>query len=98
MPQTRRLALVSDAMRQTADGPKPLCDWPVDRPRNWKELLQAKLPDAELEQLRISVKRGRPFGSDAWIRRTADRLDLACTLRAPGRPKTLPASNDLDLL
>ena len=36
--------------------------------------------------VRESVNRGRPFGDDAWARRTADRLGLAHTMRRPGRP------------
>ncbi len=77
----------SDAMRRSAEGRKLLCDWPVDRPGNWSKLLEEKLADKELDKLRTSVKRGRPYGSEDWIRKTAQRLDLEFTLRSRGRPR-----------
>jgi putative transposase len=77
----------SHAIRQTDQGPLFLSDWPVDRPRNWSKLLEEKIAEKELERVRTSVKRGRPYGSDAWIQRTARRLGLSFTLRARGRPK-----------
>jgi putative transposase len=77
----------SDAMRQTKPGAALLCPWPVDRPKNWSKLLQEKIPEKELEKVRISVKRGRPFGSESWVLRAADRLGLGFTLRPIGRPK-----------
>jgi putative transposase len=63
-----------------------LGEWPVDRPRNWNAILDAAMPKRTLEQVRISVTRGRPFGPDAWVCRTARRLGLTQTLNPPGRP------------
>jgi len=40
----------------------------------------------ELARLRHSVKRGTPFGSEAWILETARRLGLESSVRPPGRP------------
>jgi predicted nuclease of predicted toxin-antitoxin system len=37
--------------------------------------------------LRTSVQRGRPFGSEGWVVRTAKRLGLVPTLQPRGRPK-----------
>jgi putative transposase len=64
-----------------------LSEWPVDRPTNWLTLLQRDLPESELESLRQSVVRGRPFGDANWVARTAKRLGLEFTLRSRGRPK-----------
>jgi putative transposase len=65
-----------------------LCsDWPVDRPANWIELINTPQTDTELQELRTSVTRGRPYGDDHWQRRTARRLNLESSLRPPGRPK-----------
>jgi putative transposase len=63
-----------------------LCDWPVDRPRNWLQRINAAETAAELERLRTSVLRGRPFGDPAWVRRTAGQLRLESSLRPRGRP------------
>ena len=77
----------TDAFRLTAMGRELLCDWPVDRPRNWNRILEEKLPDADLGEIRTSVERCRPYGSATWIQKTASRLGLEFTLRQRGRPK-----------
>ena len=61
--------------------------WPVERPRNWVQYVNAPENVDELEGLRCSVQRGRPFGNPAWVARTAKRLNLESTLRPRGRPK-----------
>ena len=42
--------------------------------------------EAEIEALRCSVQRGRPYGTELWVSRTAKKLGLEGTLRAKGRP------------
>jgi len=64
-----------------------LSDWPVDRPRNWAARVNRPETGEELETLRISVQRGRPFGEEAWVKRMAKRFDMESTLRPRGRPK-----------
>jgi putative transposase len=72
----------------------PLAAWPTPRPRDWIETVNDddELDDADRDRLEASIRRGRPFGSPAWIARTAARLDLASTLRPRGRPKLPPAA------
>jgi putative transposase len=67
--------------------PVPLAPWPVDRPKDWLACVNEPLPAAQLDRLRASARRGRPFGDDAWTRRIAARLGLGHTLRGPGRPR-----------
>ncbi len=64
-----------------------LGDWPLPRPRAWTALVNRAETEAELNALRMSVLRGRPYGSEAWQRRTAKRLGLEATFRPRGRPK-----------
>jgi len=64
-----------------------LSSWPVDRPRNWLKQVNDPEELEELETLRCSVQRGRPFGNPTWVVRTAKRLNLESTLRPRGRPK-----------
>lgn len=64
-----------------------LSDWPTDRPRNWVRRVNQVESEAELKALRGSVKRGAPFGGEAWVRRTAKRLGLESTLNPRGRPR-----------
>jgi len=60
---------------------------PTPRPKNWLGLVQEPLTAAELARVRHCVTRGTPYGSDAWMKRTASRLGLEASLRSRGRPK-----------
>ncbi len=64
-----------------------LSDWPVKRPRQWVGWVNRPERASELEDLRCSAQRGRPFGSQGWVVRIAKRLSLESTLRPRGRPK-----------
>jgi putative transposase len=61
--------------------------WPVDRPRNWVALVNERMDDDALDQVRRCVQKGMPYGDEAWVVRTAKRLGLQSTLRSPGRPR-----------
>jgi putative transposase len=76
-------SLAPDGRRLVAERSKQ----PVSRPRNWKELVNAALPEVQLEQVREALRRGRPFGEEEWVQRTAKRLGLEFTLRPRGRPR-----------
>ena len=65
----------------------PISDWPVPRPRNWKQTVNAPLSEAEREAVLRSIRRGSPMGDDHWVTRAADRLDLHATLNPIGRPR-----------
>ena len=69
-----------------------LTDWPVARPRRWVQWVNEPQTEAELDALRCAVQRGRPFGDDEWVRRTAGRLGLEGTMRRRGRPKAQKGS------
>jgi putative transposase len=84
----------SDAMRQGRQTDLLLSDWPVKRPGNWSRLLEERIAEKELARLRTSVNRGRPYGTEQWVQRTARRLGLTFTLRARGRPKAKSDANE----
>jgi len=65
----------------------PLSPWPVELPGDWLELVNQSLTAAELEAVRLSVNRGRPFGGERWQRGAARRLGLESTFRPRGRPR-----------
>lgn len=64
-----------------------LSDWPMERPRDWGVRVNRPHGASELEVLRTSVQRGRPFGDEGWVRRLAKRFGMESTLRPRGRPK-----------
>ena len=65
---------------------KLLTEWPVPRPSDWTRRVNRPLTEGELDSLRRSVRRGRPFGSENWVQSIAKQLCLESTLRPPGRP------------
>jgi putative transposase len=66
-----------------------LTRWPVDRPRNWGELVEEALPTAAKERIQASLERGRPLGSAAWTEASAKRMGLEFTMNPRGRPKAV---------
>ena len=64
---------------------------PLDLPADWVSLVDQPETDSELEALRVSVNRGRPYGSSVWQNRIAPWLGLESTFRKPGRPPKTPS-------
>jgi putative transposase len=64
-----------------------LAAWPVPRSRLWTDHVNQPQTEAEVDAIRVSIQRGRPFGSPAWQQRTAKRLGLESTFRPRGRPR-----------
>ena len=69
-----------------------LSPWPVDRPGNWRGLVNAPLATPEQDELVTSLKRGRPLGEDKWIRTIIDKMGLEFTINPRGRPKKKDAA------
>ena len=63
-----------------------LSEWPVPRFVDWRDFVNRPQSEAEVEAIRRSLKRGMPYGGDAWITQSAARLELNHTLRSRGRP------------
>jgi len=61
--------------------------WPWPRPADWIERVNEPQTPDELDGLRQSAQRGRPFGSPDWLVQTSHTLALTHTLRPRGRPK-----------
>ena len=64
-----------------------LAAWPIDMPANWLERVNQTDDAQELEALRRSVQRGRPFGQPEWQQEIAKRLGLESAYRPTGRPR-----------
>lgn len=75
--------------REQPDGRVCAClsEWPVERPRNWRWVVNQPEGEAELQALHRSIAKGQPFGNKDWISKTARRLGLENTLRTRGRPR-----------
>jgi putative transposase len=64
-----------------------LRDWPLPVPADWIRQVNRAQTEAELEAVRRSVQRGRPYGDEGWAKRVAARLGLESTFRDRGRPR-----------
>src|SRR2546422_3599558 len=64
-----------------------LSDWPMPLPRDWLGWVNRAETEAELEALRRSVNRSRPYGSEQWVERVVSKLGLEWTIRPRGRPR-----------
>jgi putative transposase len=76
----------------TPDQQQLLSDWPVALPRQWCQFVNQPQTGAEVDAIRRSLARGQPYGGEDWVRRTAKRLGLESTLRAPHRPRKATSS------
>jgi putative transposase len=64
-----------------------LASGPIALPDGWVGRVNEPITDAELQALRLSAKRSRPFGADEWVKLTANRLGAESTIRSHGRPR-----------
>jgi putative transposase len=64
-----------------------LSEWPVPRPGDWVSLVNQTPVGQELDALRLSAQKGRPFGNENWQTSIAARLGLESTLHPRGRPR-----------
>lgn len=71
----------------TAKSKRLLATWPLRRPRNWLDSVNAPQTEAEVAAVRRCVQRGTPFGDERWAKSSAARLGLDFTLRPRGRPR-----------
>ncbi len=76
-------------------GPVRLEPGTVPRGTLWVEGVNAVTADIDLEIIRQSVRRDRPFGTSGWTLETAKALSLGYSLRPRGRPRGIePTAGD----
>jgi putative transposase len=68
----------------------PLDPWPILQPPNWLDLVNADITASEVERVRRSIRRSRPFGDPRWEQSMSEQLGLAASVAPIGRPKTTP--------
>ena len=73
--------------RSSGASPVPLHPSPVPLPSYWVDYVNDPQTDAELEAIRTSVRRERPFGAADWVVSTAKELGVEYSLAPRGRPR-----------
>ncbi len=64
---------------------------PAPRGADWKEFVNTPMTEAEVAEIRLSLRRDRPYGRGAWSTETAGLPGLEYSLRHRGRPLRTPA-------
>jgi putative transposase len=70
---------------QVEDRPE-LATGAVSLPADWSEWVNAPQTAADEAAILRCVRRGQPFGTAAWLEKTAKSFGLQSTQRRPGRP------------
>lgn len=81
--------------RGTVEQKSILAVWPVEMPPDWIERVNQADNERELEALRRSVRRGRPYGRPEWQKQIAKRLGLESSYRSAGRPSKTKRQNPM---
>ena len=64
-----------------------LSPWICSEPNNYLELLTQTLTSTEIEKMKLSEKKGLPFGSNEYVLALVEKYGLHSALRERGRPK-----------
>ena len=79
----RRVGRGGDANRV----PLPLAVWPVEQSLDWPTWVNRPQTQSELDEIRLSVTKGKPFGEIRWQQSMIRKLGLESSLRPAGRPR-----------
>ncbi|MEK7148652.1 MAG: transposase [Patescibacteria group bacterium] len=66
---------------------KLLSVWPILEPKDYLSFVNTPQTIEEVENIRASVIKGKPFGTGEWIDIMIKKFGLEATARATGRPK-----------
>jgi len=58
---------------------------PISRPQNYLSFVNTPMKETEIETIRYSVNRGKPFGYDSWSDVMISKYKLMATVRKRGR-------------
>jgi putative transposase len=74
------------AIRTGAEKPMALSNGPMELPKRWTALVDG-VDEIPADAIETCIHRGRPFGDDKWMLKTATAMALVSSLRPQGRPK-----------
>ena len=71
----------------TAEEKDLLSAWPTPVPKDYSDWLNENENEDLLKNIRTSVNKGSPFGSEQWSESVIKKFGLQSTIRSRGRPK-----------
>ncbi len=71
----------------TQEQKKLLDAWPMPTPSNYSDYINRPEPEKELELIKESIIKNRPFGENNWVNKMVSKFGLEITLKKRGRPK-----------
>ncbi|OGZ08777.1 MAG: hypothetical protein A3D65_03190 [Candidatus Lloydbacteria bacterium RIFCSPHIGHO2_02_FULL_50_13] len=77
-------------VKGTAKQKKLLSSLPVDLPHNYLRVINERYDTGAIEEIRRTLKKCAPYGSEKWTTKMVERYNMEGTLREPGRPKKIP--------
>jgi hypothetical protein len=77
-------------MRRRTAG--PLRPKPIERKKNRVRAVNQPITAKEQERIQTCITRNRPYGSENWLTRTANRLGLTASRRREGRPSKIKSN------
>lgn len=75
--------------RNNREDQKLLAELPTELPGNYFQSVNELLKEDYINEVRHSITKGTPFGSDDWTGEMVEKYNLGSTLRGPGRPKRI---------
>jgi len=94
LPGLKKYQLNSDWNRhfmhredQKRMGTDPIFHISIEIPDEYLQFINEPQTAPELEDIRHSVIKSKPYGDVAWVEKISTKLGLEQTLHAPGRPK-----------
>ena len=76
-------------VKGTAQQKKLLASLPIDLPHNYLKEVNERYDEDKLEQIRHTLQKGAPYGSERWTMKMVTKYNMEGTLREPGRPKKI---------
>ncbi len=61
--------------------------WPIEEPQDYLSFVNMPIYKHEQEALRLSIQKGKPYGSNTWSNHAIQRHNLIATTRNRGRPR-----------
>lgn len=64
-----------------------LSEWPICEPAEYLTFVNTSITGSELEEIRTSIRKGKPYGKEAWMNKKIEEFYLHTVTRGVGRPK-----------